>query len=89
MDLDLLDASSLLPAGATARLAARPGDRLECLSGSLWVTQDGDPRDVVLGGGEAFDFDRDGPALVSALGSSGVARYLVLEGRATVTAAGA
>lgn len=37
-----------------------------CHSGSVWVTQDGDARDVILHAGETFTFDRDGPALLQA-----------------------
>lgn len=35
--------------------------------GVLWLTQDGDIRDVVLQAGESFVLDRKGPALLSAL----------------------
>ena len=52
------------------------GHRVECLSGSLWITQDGDQRDVVLAAGESFAFDRPGDALISALDDS---RFLLLE----------
>jgi hypothetical protein len=48
-------------------LAGRPGTRIESRQGGLWVTQDGDPRDVVLACGEACVLDRDGPVLVQAL----------------------
>lgn len=48
-------------------LAGRPGTRIESRRGSLWVTQDGDLRDVVLACGEAYLLDRDGPVLVQAL----------------------
>lgn len=48
-------------------LRDRTGDRVECLDGSVWITQDGDPRDVVLDAGESFTLDRPGTALVYAL----------------------
>jgi len=48
-------------------LRNRTGDRVECLDGSVWITQDGDPRDVILGAGESFTLDRPGTALVYAL----------------------
>jgi len=32
--------------------------------GSLWITQEGDTRDVVLHAGQSFRLDRDGVALV-------------------------
>jgi hypothetical protein len=43
------------------------GHTVVCHSGSVWVTQDGDTRDVILYAGESFTFDRDGPALLQAL----------------------
>jgi hypothetical protein len=56
---------------------ARPyAHRIECLSGALWITQDGDSRDIVLAPGDSFSFDRVGDALISALDDS---RFLLLE----------
>lgn len=49
------------------------GASVRCLFGSVWLTQDGDPRDIVLGAGEAFTFDRDGVAIVYATADASVA----------------
>ena len=76
MNHDLLLGARALAKGAIRRVLVPEGQRVECLTGALWVTQDGDRRDVVLAPGEAFDFDRKGDALVSALADS---RYLLLE----------
>ncbi len=43
---------------------------ISCIDGCIWITQDGDPRDIVLGTGESFRFDRPGVALVHAFVSS-------------------
>lgn len=65
-----------LPAGEVLRLRVAEGRHIGVVRGVAWVTQDGDPRDIVLGAGESFQFDRDGLALVMALG---VEAKLVLE----------
>jgi Protein of unknown function (DUF2917) len=54
------------------RLRDHDGDRVECLDGSVWITQDGDPRDVVLDAGEGFTLDRPGTAIVYALADARV-----------------
>ncbi|MBC7993018.1 MAG: DUF2917 domain-containing protein [Rhizobacter sp.] len=48
-------------------LHAKKGQRIEVRSGQIWLTQDGDPRDVILGANQCFTLDRSGHALVSAL----------------------
>jgi hypothetical protein len=42
------------------------GASMRCLFGSVWLTQDGDPRDIVLAAGDTFTLDRDGVAIVFA-----------------------
>jgi hypothetical protein len=76
MNNDLINGTRLLGKGHIRRVHADKGRRVELLSGSLWITQDGDLRDVVLSSGEAFDFDRRGDALLSAFADS---RYLLLD----------
>lgn len=48
-------------------LQGRTGQRLDVRSGEVWITQDGDPRDLVLGPHECFTLDRTGRVLVSAV----------------------
>ena len=76
MNQDLLNGTRTLGKGTVRHLHAEKGRRVEVLSGSIWITQDGDLRDIVLQDGEAFDFDRPGDALLSAFADS---RYLVLD----------
>lgn len=37
-----------------------------CCAGTIWITQEGDPRDIFLAAGERFTFDRPSLALISA-----------------------
>lgn len=67
MDLSQLAASIQVPHGRPLRVRNGYGRRIAVLEGNVWVTQDGDPRDIVLGAGDDFLFDRRAPALVSSL----------------------
>ncbi len=49
------------------------GIEVRCLSGSVWLTLDGDRRDIVLSAGETFRADTHVRALVSALEPSCIA----------------
>jgi len=54
--------------GAPLRLRNASGRHLSVVGGTVWITQQADPRDPVLDAGESFRFDRDGLALVTPLG---------------------
>src|SRR6185295_11618093 len=49
---DLMLDSKTLTKGRIRRVHQPIGQRVECLTGALWVTQDGDPRDIVLEPGD-------------------------------------
>ena len=70
MNNDLVLGAQRLGKGSIRRVGPAIGRRVECLSGVLWITQDGDLRDVILETGDAFTFDRSGAALLSALADS-------------------
>ena len=73
---DLHPAWISLRKGAIHRLPDGRGQRIESLSGSLWLTIDNDVRDILVSPGEGFSIDRDGAALISALDD---ARFVVLD----------
>jgi len=41
--------------------------RLRCARGSLWITHDGDPKDVILGAQDSYRAEREAPMHVFAL----------------------
>lgn len=49
-----------------------PGLRIASQRGRVWITQDGDPRDVVIDSGESHALDRDGPVYLQALDAAWV-----------------
>ena len=78
MDLSQIAGSIPLRSSQPLRIENGFGRRIAVLEGHVWVTQDGDPRDVVLSAGDDFLFDRHVPALVTSL--NGDARILPEEG---------
>jgi len=66
MNIELNQNGLCLKPNQLVKVRGGRGHSIICHSGSVWVTQDGDPRDVVLRAGEAFTLDHDGPALLQA-----------------------
>jgi redox-sensitive bicupin YhaK (pirin superfamily) len=67
MNNDLNLAAVTLPRSAVHRLAEARGLLVSCLSGSLWLTQEGDRRDIVLEAGDDALVEHDGLTLLAAL----------------------
>lgn len=67
MNIRLRHAPICLPKGQAALMDDARGARVHCRGGSVWVTQEGDRRDIVLEPGDSILIERDGMAVVSAL----------------------
>lgn len=72
MNIRLRPAPICLPKGQAALLDDARGAWVRCRGGSVWVTQEGDRRDVVLEPGDSILIERDGMAVVSALRDASV-----------------
>ena len=49
------------------------GTRIQSCEGTVWITEEGEPRDFVVGPGDAFLVTRPGRTLVQAMAPSRVA----------------
>ena len=67
MNIELSQNGFCLKPNQVATIRGGRGKTVVCHSGSVWVTQVGDPRDVILNAGESFRLDREGLAVVQAL----------------------
>ncbi|MGH8663094.1 MAG: DUF2917 domain-containing protein [Burkholderiales bacterium] len=64
--------SALFRRGSLMRIEAIAGNRVACLRGMVWLTQERDPLDRILCAGETFTIDRPGIVLINALAHDAV-----------------
>lgn len=67
MHTDLGPAITKLGTGEMLRIDKARGQSITIMRGMVWLTQEGDHRDVFLCDGESFVFNRRGTALVEAI----------------------
>ena len=81
MHTDLKLAATLLKHGQLQPLQDARGSLVLCLSGTLWLTQEGDARDIVLEAGDEAQIERDGLSILSAMSDT---RFVVAHDRAAL-----
>jgi hypothetical protein len=86
MDLHTTPLRMELERGQTLGLSDARGASVSVHAGEVWVTQEGDRADRVLGAGERLVLERDGLAVLQALAD---ARVAIGTGPVAVAAAGA
>jgi Protein of unknown function (DUF2917) len=74
MDTSISTAFEPLAHGTLKKLRNVQGHGVAVLSGRLWVTQDGDPRDNIVDAGECMRFDRPGLVILQALADTRMLR---------------
>lgn len=67
MNSDLNLCATTLKRGQLQRIEDGQGRLVQCLSGTLWLTQHDDQRDIVLEAGDEALIERDGLSILSAL----------------------
>lgn len=73
MNLQLEAPVLALEAGQIFSLDDACGTSIEAQAGTVWITEEGEPRDFVVGPGEAFLVTRPGRTLVQAMAPAQVA----------------
>jgi hypothetical protein len=66
MDMTSMHTNHQLDAHDGLLLRNAGGRTVTCVSGSVWLTMQGDIRDVVLASGDSFAVDRDGLTILAA-----------------------
>ena len=67
MDTSLSQSITKLVRGEILRVDRALGQSIVVVQGMVWITQEGDRRDIFLSDGESFVFNRRGTALVQAV----------------------
>jgi len=81
MTPQILGRATVLARGELRPIADGRGCCVQCLSGALWLTQQGDARDIVLEAGDRAVIERNGTSIVFALSD---ARFVLTDERAAV-----
>jgi hypothetical protein len=67
MQIGLRQANISLAAHRALTLTDAAGAEVECVTGQLWLTMDGDRRDIFLAPGDAHNIERGGLTLINAI----------------------
>jgi hypothetical protein len=73
MKLELQPGALRLARGQTLRVIDALGSTICVQQGSVWITEENVPKDVVLEAGHCYQLSRQGLALVHAFGDAAVA----------------
>jgi len=72
MEADFSHLLTPLRKGTVRHRCGGKGRGIAVFQGQVWLTQSGDPRDLILTAGESFDFDRPGIVVVQAFTDASV-----------------
>ena len=72
MDCNPTILPTLIKAGLSRHIMHGRGKTVRVLEGDVWITQQGDQRDITLSPGDTFTLDRQGLTLLVAVGQPAV-----------------
>ena len=72
MNIELDSAALHLARGKSIRVRDGAGSTLQVLHGAVWITEESNPRDVVLKRGQCFRLARGGLAIVEAFSDAAI-----------------
>ena len=75
MKIELQSAGLTLDRGKAVRVREGAGSTLEVLRGSVWITEENSPRDVVLRPGQRFRLAGSGLAVIEAFSDASLAVF--------------
>jgi Protein of unknown function (DUF2917) len=73
MKIELEPGALRLARGQTVKVTNARGSTICCNEGSVWITEENVPKDVVLEAGHCYRLSRKGLALVHAFGDASLA----------------
>jgi hypothetical protein len=73
MKIELEPGALRLARGQTVRVLDALGSTICCNEGSVWITEENVPTDVILEAGHCYRLSREGLALVHAFGDAALA----------------
>ncbi|MDH4094250.1 MAG: DUF2917 domain-containing protein [Betaproteobacteria bacterium] len=73
MRIELEPGALRLARGQTLKVVDAVGSTIRCSEGSVWITEENMPRDVVLEAGASYRLSRKGLTLVHAFGDATLA----------------
>lgn len=73
MNIELESAALHLSRGKSVRVRDGAGSTVQVLEGAIWITEENNPRDVVLRRGQRFRLARRGLAIVEAFVDASIA----------------
>lgn len=73
MRIEMQSGALRLARGQTFKMLDAQGSTIECSAGTLWITEEALPKDIVIGPGGVYRLRNKGLALVHAFGDATLA----------------